>query len=70
MGKFLIFTGLILIVVGLVVQYSSRFPFLGNLPGDFRYEGKAVKFYFPMATSILISLIISLILFLINKARQ
>jgi hypothetical protein len=70
MGKFLIFTGLLLIAVGLLIQYFPRLPFLGNLPGDFRFESKNVKLYFPLASSLLISLLVSLIIFLINKARQ
>jgi hypothetical protein len=70
MGKFLIFTGLFLIVAGLLIQYVSRIPMLGNLPGDMKFESKNFKLYFPLASSILVSLLISLIIFLINKARQ
>jgi hypothetical protein len=70
MGKFLIITGIIILILGLVIQFSDRIPFLGKLPGDIRWEGKNFKFYFPLATSIVLSVLISLILYLINKARQ
>jgi hypothetical protein len=70
MGKFLIFTGFILIVAGLLIQYLPRVPFLGNLPGDMKFETKNVKFYFPLASSLLVSLLLSLLIYLINKARH
>jgi hypothetical protein len=70
MGKFLIFTGLLLIVAGLLVQYFPRVPFLGNLPGDMKFETKNVKFYFPLGSSLLVSLLLSLLIYLINKARH
>ncbi len=70
MGKFLIITGIILIVAGIVIHYSGRIPFLGKLPGDFYFERGNFKVYFPLATSIVLSVIISLILLLISKARQ
>ncbi len=70
MGKFLIITGIILVVVGFVIHYSSRIPFLGKLPGDIYIERGNVKFYFPLTTSIIVSIIISVVLLLISKARQ
>ena len=70
MGIFLIITGIIILILGLIIQFSDRIPFLGKLPGDIRLEGKNFRFYFPLATSIVLSLLISLILYLINKARQ
>lgn len=70
MGKFLIISGIILLLLGLIIQFSDKIPFLGRLPGDIRIEGKNYQFYFPLTSSILISILISLILLLINKARQ
>ncbi|WP_254165117.1 DUF2905 domain-containing protein [Chryseosolibacter histidini] len=70
MGKFLIISGIILLLLGLIIQFSGKIPFLGRLPGDIRIEGKNYQFYFPLASSILISILISLVLLLINKARQ
>jgi hypothetical protein len=69
MGKFLIITGLIIVLVGLAIQFSDKIPFLGKLPGDIRIQRDNFTFYFPLTTSILISILVSLILYLINKAR-
>lgn len=57
-------------IAGLVIQYLDKLPFLGRLPGDIVIERQNFKFYFPIATSLLISLLLSLILFLINKIKQ
>ena len=70
MGKFLIISGIILLLLGLIIQFSDKIPLLGRLPGDIRIEGKNYQFYFPLTSSILISILISLVLLLINKARQ
>ena len=69
MAKVMILIGAVLIVVGLVMLVVPRFPFLGKLPGDILIKKEHVTFYFPLATSIVISIIISLILYLINKFR-
>jgi uncharacterized protein HemY len=69
MAKVMIFIGAVLIVVGLVILAVPRFPFLGKLPGDILIKKEQVTFYFPLATSIIISIIVSLILYLINKFR-
>ncbi|HEX8037747.1 MAG TPA: DUF2905 domain-containing protein [Chryseosolibacter sp.] len=70
MGKILIIAGAILVVAGLIVQFAPKLPFPGKLPGDIVIDKGNFKLYFPIATSILISLVLSLILFLINKAKQ
>ena len=70
MGKLLIIVGIILILAGLWITYSDKIPFFGKLPGDLSYEGKNVKMYFPLATCIVVSILISLILFLINKFKN
>jgi hypothetical protein len=70
MGKFLIITGIIILIVGLVIQFSDKIPYLGKLPGDIRIESENFKFYFPITTSLLLSLLISIVLMLINKGRQ
>lgn len=70
MGKVLIIAGIILIVAGLIIHYGVRIPFLGKLPGDIYIERGNTKFYFPLATSIVVSIVLSLILLLISKIRQ
>ncbi len=70
MGKILIIAGVILIVLGVLVTFSSRIPFIGKLPGDFSFEKDNFKFYFPLTSSIIISIIVSVILYFINRMRQ
>jgi hypothetical protein len=69
MGKLLIIIGIICIAVGLILTYANRFP-LGKLPGDISVERGNFKFYFPLTTSILISVLLSLILFLYNRFKS
>jgi hypothetical protein len=70
MGKFLIITGILLVIVGLAIQFSDKIPFLGRLPGDIKVERKNFTFYFPIATSILLSLLLSLVLYFINRGKS
>jgi hypothetical protein len=70
MGKILIILGVILMLAGLIIEYSNRLPFFGKLPGDITIERENFRFYFPFATSIVISILISLIIFLINKSKN
>jgi hypothetical protein len=70
MGKALVLIGLLLIVTGLIIQYSNKIPFLGRLPGDIRIEKENFKIYLPITTSILISIILSIIVYLINRFRN
>lgn len=69
-GKILIILGLILVATGLVVHYAERIPFLGKLPGDFAFEKGNVRIYIPLATSILISILLSLVLYIIGRLRH
>ena len=63
-GKTLIIFGIILIGVGILLTFFNKIPFLGKLPGDIYIQKKNFTFYFPLATSILISIILSLIFWL------
>jgi|UniRef100_A0A7C3Z0D4 hypothetical protein len=67
LGKMLIILGVIIAVVGLILLAAPKIPWLGKLPGDFVYRGERFTFYFPLATSILLSIILSLILYLFRK---
>ncbi len=66
-GKILIILGIILALVGLLLTGLGKISFLGRLPGDIFIQKKNFSFYFPITTSILISILISLILYLISK---
>jgi hypothetical protein len=68
-AKVMIIIGAVLVLAGLVILVFPRLPFVGKLPGDILIKKDKVTFYFPLATSIVISIIISLILYLINKFR-
>lgn len=69
MGKWLLITGILLIVVGLVVIALEKLTGGAKLPGDIIFRKDNFTFYFPLATSIIISLILSLLFYLINKLR-
>ena len=68
MGKLLIIAGIILIVLGLVIHYTGSLP-IGKLPGDIVIERKNFKFYFPIASSILLSILFSLLLYIFYRLR-
>lgn len=70
LGKFLMVLGAILFIIGLFFFFNNKLPLLGKLPGDFSWKGKNWGVYFPLGTSILISILLSLILFLIRKFNQ
>ena len=67
MGRLLIVLGIVLIVIGVVVSFAPKIPWLGQLPGDIFIKGERVSFYFPLATCILLSLILSLVLYLFRR---
>ncbi|MMZ69116.1 hypothetical protein D1872_318930 [compost metagenome] len=68
LGKLLIFTGLLIALIGFILAFSDKIPFnLGKLPGDISYHKGNFSFYFPITTSILLSLIFSLLLYLFGK---
>ncbi|HEX2965228.1 MAG TPA: DUF2905 domain-containing protein [Syntrophorhabdaceae bacterium] len=67
LGKMLIVVGIILIVVGLAFVFGDRIPFLGRLPGDIYVKKERFSFYFPLTTSIIVSIILSLIFWFFRK---
>ncbi len=66
MGKVLIIAGIVLLVAGILIEISDKIPMLGRLPGDIVIEKKHVKIYFPLVTSLLISLLLTLLFMLIR----
>lgn len=70
LGKLLIALGVILLLAGLLLTFLGRTHLpLGRLPGDIVYRGKNTTFYFPLMTSILLSVILSLVLYFVNRMR-
>ena len=61
--------GIVLVILGLIIQSGAKLPFPGKLPGDIVIDRGNFKMYFPITTSILLSIVITLILYLINKAK-
>jgi hypothetical protein len=70
-GKMLVGLGLLIVVVGAVFMLLGRTNLpIGRLPGDILYRGKHTTFYFPLATSILLSVVLSLILYFVGRLRK
>jgi len=70
LGKYLIIFGLIIILAGIIIVFFPRLNFFGKLPGDISFRGKNFTFYFPIVTSIVISIILTLIFWVINYFRK
>jgi Protein of unknown function (DUF2905) len=71
MGRTLLVLGVALVVIGGIVMLLGRTGLpLGRLPGDIVYRGKNTTFYFPLASSILISVVLSIVLFLIGRLKR
>jgi hypothetical protein len=66
-GKSLIIIGILLVALGLLFSVGSKIPWLGRLPGDIYIQRGNFTFYFPLATSIVVSLIITLVLYLFRR---
>ena len=66
-GKSLIILGLIIAAIGAIFTLAGKIPWIGRLPGDIYVKKENFTFYFPLATSIIISLVLSLILWLIRR---
>ncbi len=70
-GKAILVIGLLLVFLGALVMLAARFGMpLGRLPGDFSYRGKNFSFYFPLGTSIAISVLLAVILYVISRFRR
>ncbi|MGA7291624.1 MAG: DUF2905 domain-containing protein [Terriglobales bacterium] len=70
-GRMLVILGIALVVIGGIVILLGRTGIpLGHLPGDITYRGKHTTFYFPLASSILISIVLSVIVFLIGRLKR
>ena len=71
LGKWLVFAGLGIAALGLLLMLLGRTNLpLGRLPGDLVYRGKNTTVYFPLATSVLLSIVLSLILYVIARFRH
>ena len=71
LGKLLVIFGAMLVVAGVVLMLLGRMNLpLGRLPGDFFYRGKNTTVYFPLATSVLVSVVLSIVLWVVSRWRR
>jgi hypothetical protein len=66
-GKLLIITGILLVVVGLAFMFGDKIPYLGKLPGDIYVKKERFSFYFPITTSIIVSIILTILFSIFRK---
>ena len=66
-GKLLVVVGAIVVAIGVVLIVFGRIPGLGRLPGDIHIQRGNWTFYFPLATSLLLSVVLSIVLWLISR---
>lgn len=70
-GRALLVLGAVLLVVGALLYFGAKLPFrLGRLPGDFVHRGQRTTFYFPLVSCLVISVLLSLILWIISQFRR
>jgi hypothetical protein len=67
LGKALIVAGILLVAIGLLLTFGGRLNFIGKLPGDLHIERENYSFFFPLGTCLLISLLLSLIIWIFRR---
>lgn len=67
LGKLLVILGIVLVLVGLGFMFADKIPYIGRLPGDIYVKREKFSFYFPLTTSIIISIILTIIFSLFRK---
>lgn len=66
-GKALIVIGIVLVIVGIIVTFGPKIPYIGRLPGDILIKRENFILYFPLATSVIVSIILSVIFYFFTK---
>ncbi len=66
-GRILIYVGVFLVVLGLIVSLAGRVPWIGQLPGDIYIQRERFSFYFPITTCLLISAVLTLVLYFLRR---
>ena len=69
LGKALILFGILAVLLGVLLQFSDRIPFLGKLPGDITLKRGNFQIYIPITTSVIISLLVSVLYWLLSRYR-
>jgi hypothetical protein len=71
LGKLLLVAGMVLFGAGMLLVFGARLPFrLGRLPGDISYQGRHGSFYFPIVTCVVVSVLLTLIFWIVNSFRR
>jgi len=65
-GLLVVIAGIALVAIGLLI-YSGALSWFGRLPGDIRYQGEHTRFYFPLVSSLLISVLLSVLFYLLRR---
>lgn len=68
-GRLLTIFGLVMVGVGLLIQFGPSLPLIGKLPGDLRFDWGGFRLYVPLATCLVISVVLSLLLLLFSRLR-
>ncbi len=69
MGKIIIYLGILLILFGVIIHFYPKIPYLGKLPGDIYIKRENFSFYFPLMTSIIVSIILTALFYIISRFR-
>ena len=69
MGKLLIIVGIILVIAGIFIHFNLKVPWMGRLPGDITIKREGFSLYIPVVTSLLLSGLLTLILYILSKLR-
>ena len=69
MGRVLVLIGGLIVIVGIVLMFSDKIPFLGKLPGDISIKRDNFQLYFPITTSIVLSILVSVILWVFSHFK-
>ena len=69
LGKILIYTGIFLIIAGLVIYFYPKIPFFGKLPGDIYIKRENFSFYFPIMTSVIVSIVLTAVIYLLSRFK-
>jgi len=67
LGRILIVTGALIAVAGVILVVAGKIPWLGRLPGDLYYKSDRVTGYFPLATCLIVSILLSLIFYMFRR---
>lgn len=67
LGKALIVVGIVIVIVGVLVTFGPKIPYIGRLPGDILIKRENFVFYFPLVTSVLVSIILSVIFYFLTR---